>query len=213
MDFLVDFLLNFYGPTPYLLVFGILLLCGFGLPIPEDVTLFAGGLLAYYGVCDLWLMIVVGFFGVMIGDSTMWFLGHKYGRRLMQKSFFHRLLPEERIILASRKLNEKGAKRLLFAARFMPGLRAPIFFTSGLLHVPFWRFFLMDGLAALLSVPAIVGAVYYFGDELDLVVRWIKKIEHGILFVILLVLLFVGFKWWRAQRRGVSGKSISEKSA
>lgn len=207
MDFLVDFLLNFYGPTPYLLVFGILLLCGFGLPIPEDVTLFAGGLLAYYGVCDLWLMIVVGFFGVMIGDSTMWFLGHKYGRRLMQKSFFRKLVPEERIILASKKFNEKGAKRLLFAARFMPGLRAPIFFTSGLLHVPFWRFFLMDGLAALLSVPAIVGAVYYFGDELDLVVRWIKKIEHGILFVILLILVFVGFKWWRSQRRAIPGNS------
>ncbi len=207
MDFLVDFLLNFYGPTPYLLVFGILLLCGFGLPIPEDVTLFAGGLLAYYGVCDLWLMIVVGFFGVMIGDSTMWFLGHKYGRRLMQKSLFRRLLPEERIILASKKLNEKGAKRLLFAARFMPGLRAPIFFTSGLLHVPFWRFFVMDGLAALLSVPAIVGAVYYFGDELDLVVRWIKKIEHGILSVILLILLFVAFKWWRSHRRAVPENS------
>ncbi len=205
MDFLVDFLLNFYGPTPYLLVFGILLLCGFGLPIPEDVTLFAGGLLAYYGVCNLWLMIVVGFFGVMIGDSTMWFLGHRYGRRLMKRSFFQKLLPEERIQLASQKLNQKGARRLLFAARFMPGLRAPVFFTSGLLHVPFTRFFLMDGVAALLSVPAIVGAVYYFGDELDLVVRWIKNVEHGILFVIAAILLWVGFKWWRSHRRAIAG--------
>jgi membrane protein DedA with SNARE-associated domain len=53
MDRLIDFLLNFYGPTPYFLIFGILLACGLGLPIPEDITLFAAGLLAYYGVTDL----------------------------------------------------------------------------------------------------------------------------------------------------------------
>jgi membrane protein DedA with SNARE-associated domain len=192
MDLLVDFLLNFYGPTPYLLIFGILLLCGFGLPVPEDVTLFAGGLLAYYGVCDLWLMILVCFFGVMLGDSLMWFFGSRYGRKILKKPFFHRLLPDERIAIASKKLNRKGggSKRMLFFARFMPGLRAPLFFTSGLLHVPFMRFFTMDGLAALISVPVFVGSVYYFGDQLDLVVRWIKKVEHGIIFFVIGALIY-----------------------
>ena len=60
MDRLVDFLLSFYGPTPYFLVLGILLLCGLGLPIPEDITLFPAGLLSYYGVTDVWGVIVVG---------------------------------------------------------------------------------------------------------------------------------------------------------
>ncbi len=209
MDALVDFLLNFYGPTPYLIVFGILILCGFGLPIPEDITLFAGGLLAYYGVCDLGSMIGVCFAGVMLGDSAMWFLGHKFGRKILKKPFFHRLLPDERIQFASKKLNEKGSRRMLFAARFMPGLRAPIFFTSGLLHVPFLRFFIMDGLAALVSVPLLVGAVYYFGDELDLVVRWIKKVEHGIVFFVLGCVAFIIFKWWKAKHKNKPGTSIS----
>lgn len=200
MDTLVDFLLNFYGPTPYLIVFGILLLCGFGLPIPEDVTLFAGGLLAYYGVVDLWLMIIVGLVGVMLGDSIMWFLGHKYGRKILKQPFFHRLLPDERIKAASLKLNQRGSRRMLFFARFMPGLRSPIFFTAGLLHVPFSRFFLMDGLAALISVPVFIGSVYYFGDELDLVVRWIKKIEHGIVFVVLGITAVLVYRWWKAKR-------------
>ncbi len=206
MDWLVDFLLNFYGPTPYLLILGILLLCGFGLPIPEDVTLFAGGLLAYYGVCDLWLMILVCFVGVMIGDSLMWFVGRHFGRKILKKRFFHRLLPDERIALASRKLNHKGSKRMLFFGRFMPGLRAPIYFTAGLLHVPYVRFLAMDGLAALISVPLFVGSVYYFGDELDQVVRYIKKVEHGIIFLIIGAVLFLGYRWWRS-RRGEPGEA------
>jgi membrane protein DedA with SNARE-associated domain len=206
MDWLVDFLLNFYGPTPYLIIFGILLLCGFGLPIPEDITLFAGGLLAYYGVCNLGLMIVVCFVGVMVGDSLMWFFGRKYGRQILKIPFFHRLLPDERIAVASQKLNSVGSKRILFVGRFMPGLRAPIYFTSGLLHVPFHRFFMMDGLAALISVPAFVGSVYYFGDELDSVVRWIKKIEHGIVLLVLGAVLVLVFRWWRSRRRPESGR-------
>ena len=209
MDFLVDFLLNFYGPTPYLLVFGILLLCGFGLPIPEDVTLFAGGLLAYYGVCDLYVMIAVGIAGVLVGDSLMWYVGSRYGRRIMKKPFFQRLIPEERIQSASKRLNSKGSKRMLFFGRFMPGLRAPIYFTAGMLNVPFWRFFAMDGLAALISVPSIISAVYYFGDELDSVVRWVKKIEHGILFVIFGIITVVGLKWWISHRKLKAGGSLA----
>ena len=36
LDKFIDFLLNFYGPTPYLLILGVLLLCGAGLPVPDD---------------------------------------------------------------------------------------------------------------------------------------------------------------------------------
>ena len=61
----------------------------------------------------------------------------------------------------------------------MPGLRAPIFFSAGTLHLPYRIFVFYDGFAALISVPTIIGAVFYFGDELDKVVRVIQRIEHG----------------------------------
>lgn len=200
MDRLVDFLLSFHGPSPYLVVFGILLLCGLGLPIPEDITLFAGGLIAYYGVADVWTMIVVCFVGVMLGDSIAYWLGSKFGRALTKKWLFRKLLPEERLNLVQKKLHERGNK-LIFAARFMPGLRAPIFFTAGSLHLPFRVFFFYDGLAAMISVPAIVGAIYYFGDSLDTVVRYIKRIEYGIIFVILAAILAILAKWYITHRK------------
>jgi membrane protein DedA with SNARE-associated domain len=200
MDTLVDFLLNFHGPAPYLIVLGILLACGLGLPIPEDITLFAAGLMAYYGVTDLYLMILVSLFGVMAGDSFIFYLGARYGRRLTRKWFFHKLLPDERLNFVQKKFHERG-DRVLFIARFMPGLRAPIYFSAGTLHVPFRKFFIYDGLAALISVPAIVGAVYYFGDELDQVVRIIKRIEHGIVLVVFAAVLAILGKWYVTHRK------------
>lgn len=200
MDQLVDFLLSFYGPTPYFLIVGILFACGLGLPIPEDITLLAAGILTYYGVANLWIMIFAAFTGVIIGDSIVFYLGATYGRKLTRKPFFSKLLTEERLILVRQKFHDRGNK-LIFAARFMPGLRAPIFFSAGMLHLPFRVFLFYDGTAALISVPTIIGAVHYFGDELEKVVRFVQRVEHGIVFVILAVVLFGIGKWYISHRK------------
>lgn len=200
MDQLVDFLLNFYGPTPYFLILGILVACGLGLPIPEDITLIAAGILCYYGMTGLWTMIGVALFGVMLGDSLIFFLGHHFGRKLTKKWLFHKLLPDDRLYAVQKKFHRRGNK-LIFAARFMPGLRAPIFFSAGTLHLPARVFWFYDGLAAMISVPLIIGAVYYFGDQVDRVVRAVRNIEHGLGFVILAVLIAMAAKWYVTHRK------------
>jgi membrane protein DedA with SNARE-associated domain len=204
MDFLLDALLDFYGYEPYLIIFGILLACGLGLPIPEDITLIVAGALVYYRVCTLGGAIFVGLIGVLVGDSLMFWLGRHYGRKLTKKWIFHQLLPDERLDAVGKLLNERGDK-LLFAARFMPGLRAPLFFSAGVLHLPFRKFFLYDGAAALLSVPAIIGVTYTFGDQLDSAVSLVKRAEYGILTVILLVITIGIGKWWLAKKRKAQG--------
>lgn len=200
MDRLVDFLFTLYGPTPYFVVFGVLLLCGLGLPIPEDITLFAGGLAAYYGVTELWITILVAYFGVLLGDSIIFWLGAIYGRKLTKKWIFHKLLPDERLNNVKDRLHKQGNK-IIFAARFMPGFRAPMYFSAGTLHLPFRVFLFYDGFAALISVPVIISAVYFFGDELDKVVRIIQRVEHGIVFVILGVVAAMVGKWYITHRR------------
>lgn len=200
MDSLVDFLLNFYGPTPYFLVLGILLLCGLGIPLPEDIVLFAAGLLSYYGVTNVWTMIFVSLAGVLIGDSMIFYLGRHFGRKLTKHWLFHKLLPDDRLAAVQTRFREKGNK-LIFAARFMPGLRAPIFFSAGTLHLPYRVFLFYDGGAALISVPLIVGSVFYFGDELDHVVRIIQRVEHSLAFVIFAAALAILAKWYVTHRK------------
>lgn len=200
MDRIVDLLLSLYGPTPYLLVFGILVICGLGLPIPEDITLFAAGLAAYYGLTSLWGIILVSYAGVIFGDSIIFLLGATYGRKLTRRWFFQKLLPNDRLNAVRREFHKRGNK-VIFVARFMPGLRAPIFFSAGTLHLPYRLFLFYDGFAALISVPVIISAVYYFGDELDKVVRIIQKVEHGIFFVVIAIILAVLAKWYITHRK------------
>lgn len=207
MDQFISFISNFSGPEAYALIFGILLACGLGLPIPEDITLFAAGFLAYEGAGNIWMMIAVSLVGVILGDSLIFFLGAHYGQRLTKKWFFAKLLPPERLEDVRVKFRHRGLK-LLFVARFMPGFRAPIFFSAGTFHIPYSKLLIYDGSAALISVPAIVGAVYYFGDELDRIVNVIKKIEGGILVVIILAILLMVGKWYITHRK-VRKKALS----
>jgi membrane protein DedA with SNARE-associated domain len=200
MQEMLSFMLTFGGFMPYFLLFGVLLACGLGLPIPEDITLFVGGMLAYYGVVNVWMMIFVCMAGVLIGDSTIFFLGAKYGRELTNKPFFHKFLSPDRLAVVKEKFHEKG-NRVIFAARFMPGLRAPTFFSAGTLHLPFRVFFFYDGMAALISVPAIVWTVYHFGALADKVIKIIHKVEYGIVAVILAIVLMAVAKWYFNRRK------------
>jgi membrane protein DedA with SNARE-associated domain len=201
VETLLQTLMHQTGPVPYLIVFFLLLACGFGLPMPEDIILFAGGLMSYYGQSDIWLMIAVCFAGVMIGDSSVFTIGALFGRKLRKLSLVKRILPPKRMKIVRRKLHQQGNK-VIFAARFMPGLRTPVFFTAGTLHLPFRVFFFYDGLAALISVPTIVYAVYYFGDHVDRVIRVIKRIQFGVIGTIIVIVAIVVLKaWWSHKKR------------
>ena len=210
MPKLAEFLLGFQGPTAYALVFFILLACGFGIPIPEDITLIAAGILAYYKAADVWGMIAIGLAGVMVGDGAMFMLGRRYGLAIAKKPIIAKILPEARIQYVSEVLKKRGNK-ILFAARFMPGLRSPLFFTAGALGVPTRVFFCYDGMAALISVPAIIYSVYHFGHEMETIIATIRKANHGIVLVILLVVGFFVGKWWLLKRRERIAKLASEK--
>lgn len=200
MPKLAELLLGFQGPTAYLVVFVILLACGCGVPIPEDITLIAAGILAYAKAANVYGMIAVGLAGVMIGDGTMFFLGRRYGLAVAKKGFLAKLLPEARLNKVAAVLQKRGNK-ILFAARFMPGLRSPLFFTAGALGVPARAFILYDGLAALISVPAIVYSVYYFGDQMELVIANIQRANHGIVAVIVTVGVVIFAKWKLGKRK------------
>ncbi|MBI2605834.1 MAG: DedA family protein [Deltaproteobacteria bacterium] len=200
MDRFVEFLLYLQGPIPYLAAFLVLLGCGFGVPIPEDIVLFAMGLLSYYGLVDLKISILVCFAGVLIGDVTVFYLGRHFGVRLLKKKLFAKFLHPERMG-RTRELLLRWGNKVIFAARFMPGLRAPMFFSAGTFQLPFRVFIFYDGLAALLSVPLLVGVVFYFGDHVHRVIVVARKVQHGIVGLILAIVLFFVVKHFISKTR------------
>ena len=81
------------GIVSYAVVFGILLLCGLGVPLPEDVSLILGGYLVFSGKARLLLMMITGFAGILMGDSIIFVAGRRIGSQIGARpsGFFARI--------------------------------------------------------------------------------------------------------------------------
>jgi len=156
---------GFSGFTAYSIIIGVLLICGFGIPIPEDITLITAGLLAGLGNISLTGAFLSCFVGVMIGDATLFYMGRKMGYRVFKLPIFRSIFNEKRIALAREKVLG-NSHFICFTARFLPGLRSPLFLTSGILGVRPVVFFMLDGFAALISVPVWIMLGWWFGNQL-----------------------------------------------
>lgn len=199
MDWLIEQLLVL-PPVLVLLSLGLILLsCGLGLPVPEDITLITAGYLAYRGVIDIHVAFAVCFLAVLGGDAVAFSLGRCYGSLLLKTRLSRWVLTprrERRIRAYFRKYGD----RVIFIGRFLPGLRFSIFFSAGMLRLRSAVFLTYNGLAALLSVPALVYSAWYFGDRIDQVLTWVRRSEHGVVFLVVVALAIVAFKTARAKR-------------
>jgi len=184
----LDYIIGFYSSFGYLSVFGMLLLCGFGVPIPEDISILAGGIITGLGYGNVHLMCFVSFLGVLIGDMIVYNIGRASGEKIFSTKFGKRILSHgwyEKIV---KSFNENG-KMVLFAARFMPGLRTPIYLTAGITKfVGFPTFIIIDGFAALISVPVWNYIGFYSASNRELLIKWMRETKIAI-FAILVVLI------------------------
>lgn len=191
---ILEYLINFFSYYGYFAVFFVLIACGFGLPIPEDIALVAGGVICALSVgtphkLDPHIMILVSLAGVLLGDGVMFFLGRVLGVKVTKLPGLKHIITIETYAKIQEKARKYGNK-VLFIARFLPGLRAPIFVTAGVSHrVPYWKFLLMDGSAAIFSVPLWVYLGYFFAHDLDKILHWIRKSEFLVIGVIAAVIL------------------------
>jgi len=212
LERLVEHLQNQSLGLGYVFVFGVLILCGFGFPLPEDVILVTGGVLAWvaspleqatlggmFRDLGLQAMAAVGLAGILAGDSVIYWAGRRFGRRVAEVWPFRRLITPSKLERVERLLRQRG-NVVVMIARFLPGLRAPTYFTVGHSRLPFWEFLLFDGLAALVSAPLWVFLGFWFGDDIERAAREASRFGHYILAAVLAVVAFLALRAWRRHR-------------
>jgi membrane protein DedA with SNARE-associated domain len=173
-------------------LFLILILCGLGLPVPEDVALLAGGFLAHRGVTQYPITLAVAFVGVIAGDNTLFFVGRKFGSTFIAYLGLGRPKSQRQIDRLKGFMTRNG-HMAIFYARFLAGLRALIYLTAGSLGVVSpARFFIYDGLGALISVPIVVSLGYLFGAQIETIIHYLGGFENIIWIVVILSLLLYG---------------------
>lgn len=185
------------------LIFLVLIAAGLGVPIPEDIPLVAAGVLAYQGAAPFWVALLVCAIGVLAGDTMIFMTARRLGPRALERPFFARLLPparRERIT----KLFERWGGGVIFGARHLAGLRAPVFAFAGMHGMSYKRFIFWDFIGLCVSAPWMLGIGYWFAGNTDKIEEYVGGVRNLVLIIAGVVVVVIAAKllWnrWRARR-------------
>lgn len=197
----MGFLESFFIQYGYYAVFSVLFVCGLGVPIPEDITIISAGVISALGACNPYWMVVVCYLGVITGDSLMYLLGKCFGDKMMKNRYFRRFLTPD-LVARVHALFARYNKRVLFFARFMPGLRAPIYILAGMNQkIRFVQFLIIDSIATLVSAPLLVYLGFYGASNADWLMSKIHEVKILSIVLVVFFILVLLYYYWRSKRR------------
>jgi membrane protein DedA with SNARE-associated domain len=146
------------------LLFVVVMLESFGIPLPGETALIAFAILASQGNYSIVWVIVVTAAAAIIGDNLgYWLIGRLGGRALFRRwgwlnNYAHRVLPR------AEKLMQRHGGKTVFFGRFITVLRYTAAWIAGLGHMPWWRFLFWNAAGGILWAVGVGLAAFYAGD-------------------------------------------------
>ena len=156
------------------LLFVVVMLESFGIPLPGETALIAFGVLASGGHYSIGWVIAVAAVAAIIGDNLgYWLIGRLGGRALFERwgwlhSYAERVLPRAERIMA------RHGGKTVFIGRFIAVLRFTAAWVAGLGRMHWWKFLFWNaaggiawatavGLVAFLAGKAAADAIQRYG--------------------------------------------------
>jgi len=202
---MVEWLTLYFEQFQYAAIALVLFLAGLGVPIPEDIPLIYGGVMAGKGSMNVYIHFIVSMVFILIGDVCLYFIGRRLARSggplegsEQAPSRWQRLASPERLAKVQGFFDRYGSWSVFFG-RFVAGVRGAVFLTAGMGGFPLARFIILDAAAALLSVPIWIGIGYWAGAHWEALLDQAKTYQAYVLGAVVLTVLF-GL-WLSARRR------------
>ena len=158
--------------------------------VSEDLTCVAVGALVGQGRVDFWPGAAACFVGIYVGDLLLFLAGRVLGRRTLDRAPLRWFLDEARVERSSAWFERRGPI-VIFLSRFMPGMRLPTYFASGVLRTSVWRFSFWFALAAATWTPILVWISSRIGGALSERVDFLRRDLALVLLATLLLGLFL----------------------
>jgi membrane protein DedA with SNARE-associated domain len=145
------------------LLFGVVALESFGVPLPGETALIACGVLASQGALPIAAVIAVASVAAITGDNLGYWVARRGGRALLYRYGWSRRYAERYLPRGERFFAKHGGKAVFFA-RFVAVLRVTAAWIAGLSRMRWWRFFAWNA-AGGIAWATLVGLIaYYLGN-------------------------------------------------
>lgn len=176
-------------------------------PFPSEVIVPPAGYLASQGRLSLWLVVLSGIMGSLLGALFNYWLALRLGRPLILRLGRYFGLTERGYARAERYLRRHGALGT-FVGRLIPGLRQYISLPAGLARMGLGQFVLSTTLGAGLWTAVLAWLGYLIGENEALLRQSLRAVTIytaiGLAAIILAYSLYFYFRRRRGRRRARS---------
>ena len=190
MDNLTSLVLN-YGLA---LVFASAFIEQLGLPIPSYPVLLVAGAMSFAGGDPIFLIVIIGTLGVVLGDLVVYVAGMRFGRRALSVVCKLSFARDDCVRRTEDRFAHYGPWALLFV-KFLPGFALVLILLSGVTRLAIPLFLTLDGVGALayVALPVALGAIFHgaIDSALTAITRWG---EYGTALVVGLLLVYLIYR-------------------
>jgi membrane protein DedA with SNARE-associated domain len=146
------------------LLFVVVMIESFGVPLPGETALIAFGVLASQGHYSIILVIAVAAAGAIVGDNLGYVIIGRWGGRNLLERWGPLRRFSERYLPPTERLMEKHGDKVVFFGRFVTVLRYTAAWVAGIAGMP-WRKFLFWNAAGGICWATLVGLVAYYAGN------------------------------------------------
>lgn len=170
------------------------------IPLPSEIILPFAGYLASLGSLNLWGIAVAGATGSVLGSWLAYAAGAWGGRPFVERYGRYVLVSPTDLDLADRWFARHGDLTILFG-RLLPIVRTFIAFPAGVARMPIWRFSIYTFIGSFFWSLALAWLGMELGRHWQELGGWFHRFD----FVIVAILLLLGFFYVRRHLRGLRG--------
>jgi membrane protein DedA with SNARE-associated domain len=180
------------------ILFAVVMIESFGIPLPGETALIAFGVLAAEGHYSIALVIAVAAAGAIVGDNLgYWLIGRLGGRALFRRwrwlnQYSDRVLPR-----AEALMTRHGGKTVFFG-RFVSVLRYTVAWVAGLSRMQWWRFLFWNAAGGIAWATA-VGLTAYYGGRAAADATQRYGLYIGAAVVVVIIVGWLGVRYARGQ--------------
>ena len=167
-------IVQYIGDMGYLGIFLLMFLESTFFPFPSEIIMIPAGYLAYQGELNLYIVILVGIFGSVLGALFNYYLAMYFGRKFILKYGKYFFIKEETLDKLEAFFTKHG-ELSTFNGRLIPGIRQLISLPAGLARMNIAKFSFYSGLGAGIWVVILVALGYLLGSNEALISEYLKS--------------------------------------
>ena len=173
-------------------------------PFPSEVIIPPAAYLASQGEMNLYLVIIFGVLGSLLGALINYFLAFHLGRAIIYKLADHKICRFLMISCAKMKKAEKyfldrGSLSTLIG-RLIPVIRQLMSLPAGFSRMNLTKFIVFTGLGSAIWVTTLALLGYLFGESQEILARYYKQASLIFILIALMVIAFLAIKKFNGRK-------------